>query len=54
MALYGILGIIPQASFAGARFRFSNASFASLTYIPDRHLWYLGSVNDHSHWKDEN
>lgn len=54
LALYGILGIIPQASFAGARFRFSNASFASLTYIPDRHLWYLESVNDHSHWKDEN
>mgnify|MGYP001765828787 CR=1 FL=1 len=54
LALYGILGIIPQASFAGARFRFSNAAFASLTYIADRHLWYLESVNDHSHWKDEN
>ena len=54
LAMYGIMGIVPQASFAGARFRFNNAAFACLTYLADRHLWYLEGVNDHSHWKDEN
>jgi broad specificity phosphatase PhoE len=53
MTLYVMLGIIPQASFAGARFRFSNAAFATLTYIPNRHLWYLEGVNDHAHCKSE-
>ena len=53
MALYVTLGIIPQANFTGARFRFRNTAFARLTYIPDRHLWYLEGMNDQTHWKGE-
>lgn len=48
LAMYGILGIIPQAGFAGVRFRWHNAAYANLTYYPDRHLWYLESINSSS------
>jgi broad specificity phosphatase PhoE len=50
LALYVILGIIPQANFYGPRFRFHNAAFASLTYDPSRHIWSLESLNDRIHW----
>lgn len=53
MALYAILGIPLQAGFSGARFRFQNSAFSTLTYFADRHQWYLEGLNDHVHWKDE-
>jgi 2,3-bisphosphoglycerate-dependent phosphoglycerate mutase len=49
MALYAILGIIPQANFQGTRFRFRNTSFARLVYLPDKHVWWLESFGDHRH-----
>lgn len=51
MVMYVVLGIIPQANFSGARFRFGNTGFATLTYLPERHLWYLENVNDQLHLK---
>lgn len=50
MALYAILGIIPQANYYGPRFRFENTAFATLTYEPDQHKWRVWGVNDHLPW----
>lgn len=50
MALYAILGIIPQANFYGPHIQFENAAFATLTYEPGRHKWRVWVVNDHLHW----
>jgi len=50
MVLYAMLGIIPQANFHGARFRFRNAAFASLLYRPGEHMWVLNRLNDRQHW----
>lgn len=49
MVLYAILGISPQANFQGARFRFRNTAFASLTYNPGTHRWFVEAINDHAH-----
>ena len=50
LAMYAILGILPQANFHGPRFRFRNTAFAALEYDPDRHVWSLESINDRAHW----
>lgn len=52
MVMYTILGITPQANFYGPRFRFFNCAFASLTYLPNEHKWYVEGVNDHLHWPE--
>lgn len=52
MVLYSILGIIPQANFQGARFRFLNAAFTEVVYNPADHSWLLEQHNDRSHWTD--
>jgi 2,3-bisphosphoglycerate-dependent phosphoglycerate mutase len=49
LALYAILGIVPQANFVGPRFRFSNTGFASLTFDPSDHTWRLNGINDIAH-----
>ena len=51
MALKAILGIVPQANFHGAAFRFRNTAFASLTYKPGIHEWMLEGINDQRHWE---
>lgn len=53
MVLYAILGIVPQANFQGARFRFHNTAFATLTYNPNDHNWRLEGINDQAHWDDD-
>jgi 2,3-bisphosphoglycerate-dependent phosphoglycerate mutase len=53
MFFYAILGIAPQPNFHGPRFRFNNAAFATLSYNPDSHRWYIIGVNDHMHWKTD-
>jgi hypothetical protein len=50
MVLYIILGIVPQANFQGARFRFLNVAFADLEYDPAAHSWLLERLNDRIHW----
>jgi broad specificity phosphatase PhoE len=52
MALYTMLGIVPQANFQGARFRFLNTAFADLVYDPAAHTWLLERLNDRAHWRD--
>ena len=52
MAMYAILGILPQANFLGARFRFRNVSFAVLHYDPAEHSWLLERLNDRLHWDE--
>jgi 2,3-bisphosphoglycerate-dependent phosphoglycerate mutase len=49
MVLFAILGISPQANFQGPRFRFRNTAFASLTYKPADHYWFVEAINDHAH-----
>jgi 2,3-bisphosphoglycerate-dependent phosphoglycerate mutase len=51
MFFYAILGITPQPNFHGPRFRFNNSAFATLTYNPASHHWYILGVNDHQHVK---
>ncbi len=53
MFFYAILGITPQPNFHGPRFRFNNSAFATLTYNPASHHWYILGVNDHLHAKTE-
>ncbi len=51
MVLYAILGITPQANFYGPRFRFGNTAFATLSYNPGEHKWYVHGLNDRVHWQ---
>ncbi len=51
--LYAMLGIVPQANFAGARFRFRNTSFAVVYYDPKQHIWLLDRLNDRAHWLED-
>jgi broad specificity phosphatase PhoE len=51
--LYAMLGILPQANFVGARFRFRNAAFAIVYYDPGRHIWLLERLNDRAHWPED-
>jgi 2,3-bisphosphoglycerate-dependent phosphoglycerate mutase len=53
MVLYAILGITPQANFYGPRFRFGNTAFATLSYTPNEHKWYVHGVNDQAHWQHD-
>ncbi len=53
MFFYAILGISPQPNFHGPRFRFNNAAFATLSYNPASHHWYILGVNDHLHAKSD-
>lgn len=50
--LYSVLGIFPQANFAGARFKFRNTSFANVFYNPVEHVWLLERLNDRPHWSE--
>jgi GNAT superfamily N-acetyltransferase len=52
MAMYIVLGIIPQAHRSGARFALQNTAFAALTYHPVDHTWRLLAFNDHFHWPE--
>lgn len=52
LVLYTILGIVPQANFQGARFRFLNAAFADLEYDPRGYSWLLERLNDRAHWTE--
>jgi 2,3-bisphosphoglycerate-dependent phosphoglycerate mutase len=51
MFFYAILGITPQPNFHGPRFRFNNSAFATVSYNPGSHRWYIVGVNDHLHVK---
>ena len=51
--LYAMLGIVPQANFAGARFRFRNSAFAVVCYDPGQHIWLFDLLNDRAHWSEE-
>lgn len=53
MFFYAILGITPQPNFHGPRFRFNNSAFATLSYNPASHHWYILGVNDHMHCSTE-
>jgi broad specificity phosphatase PhoE len=53
MTLRAALGITPQANFQGPRFRFENSAYASLTYNPKRHAWYVNGINERKHWIEE-
>ena len=53
MCLRSLLGIPAQANFQGARFRFRNTSFVSLTYQPATHRWTLFGINQRPHWDVE-
>jgi 2,3-bisphosphoglycerate-dependent phosphoglycerate mutase len=49
MAIYAILGIIPQADFQGPHFRFHNAAFTTLEYNSKERRWRVLGLNDQDH-----
>ncbi|MEA3350455.1 MAG: histidine phosphatase family protein [Chloroflexota bacterium] len=53
MVMYATLGITPQPNFHGPRFRFQNTAFATLTYYPNRHTWYIHGLNQRPHWNEK-
>jgi len=53
MTLRALLGMVPQANFQGARFRFRNTAFVTLTYRLDSHQWIVHGVNQRPHWPEE-
>lgn len=53
MTMRALMGMPPQANFQGARFKFRNSSFVSLTYRPDVHEWMLHGVNQRPHWPED-
>ncbi len=52
MFLYAALGMVPQANFHGARFRFRNTAYAVLQYDPNHHDWMLERLNERTHWPE--
>jgi broad specificity phosphatase PhoE len=52
--MYTLMGIVPQANHAGARFRFDNTGFAVTTYDATAHTWRIYGLNDHAHTKEVN
>ncbi len=48
-----IVGVAPHANYQGPQFRFGNAAFAKVTYIPNAHRWYIEGLNDQNHWRDD-
>jgi broad specificity phosphatase PhoE len=49
MLLYAVLGLTPQPPGRGPAFHFGNASFASLSYRPQRNAWAVEGLNDQLH-----
>lgn len=52
MTMRALMGMPPQANFQGARFKFSNSSFVTLTYRSDVHEWMVHGVNQRPHWSE--
>ncbi len=52
MVMKTIVGVAPHANYQGPQFRFGNTAFAKLTYFPDSHRWYIESLNDRNHWRE--
>ena len=48
-----IVGVAPHANYQGPQFRFGNTAFASLSYAPCSHRWYIEGLNDKNHWRDD-
>jgi len=49
--MHAIVGIGHHADPSGVRFHFENASFARVTYFPQKHRWAIDAVNDRAHLK---
>ncbi|HIE24551.1 MAG TPA: histidine phosphatase family protein [Anaerolineales bacterium] len=47
-----ITGVAPHANYQGAQFRFRNTAFATLSYLPHAHRWYIEGLNDRYHWSE--
>jgi 2,3-bisphosphoglycerate-dependent phosphoglycerate mutase len=52
MTMRALMGISPQANFRGARFKFRNTAFVTLTYRADVHEWMLHGINQRPHWQE--
>ncbi len=52
-AMKSITGIAPHANYQGAQFRFRNTAFATLSYLPHAHRWYIEGLNDQHHWHED-
>ena len=53
MTMRALIGVSPQANYQGARFRFRNSSFVTLTFRPDLHEWMVHGVNQRPHWPED-
>ncbi|MBT3322761.1 MAG: histidine phosphatase family protein [Anaerolineae bacterium] len=46
-----ITGVAPHANYQGPQFRFENTAFATTSYLPRSHRWYIEGLNDQHHWR---
>jgi len=53
MTMRALIGVSPQANYQGARFRFRNSSYVTLTFRPDVHEWMVHGVNQRPHWPED-
>ena len=47
-----IVGVAPHANYQGPQFRFGNTAFATVSYVPRAHRWYIEGLNDQNHWRE--
>ena len=48
-----IVGVAPHANYQGPQFRFGNTAFATVSYVPRAHRWYIEGLNDKNHWRED-
>ena len=48
-----IVGVVPHANYQGPQFRFGNTAFATVSYVPNAHRWYIEGLNDQHHWRKD-
>jgi len=46
---HAILGLTPQARFAGVGFKMDNTGFSQFVYFPDEHSWHVVTINNVDH-----
>jgi broad specificity phosphatase PhoE len=52
MIMHALIGLVPLPNFQGPRFRFSNAGYTTVQYLPDSNNWIIREHNNTAHLKD--
>ncbi len=52
MVMHALVGVIPQPNFQGPNFRFSNAGYTQVHYLPENGTWSILQHNNTCHLKE--